>query len=105
MSKKEPWTRHDIICLPPQKKPVYFVIGCGPHGYGTYKPEARAYVFEEGTCPTNFFISGVEQIITDGEPDPHGLFEYVRTIDAEERYAGGADTEWWREVLPEAFKE
>ena len=103
--QRKRFTRHDVIRLPPQDKPIYFVIVCGEHGYGTYSPEVRDYVFEEGDCPVNIFVRGVEQIITDGEVDPHGLFEFVKTIDAEERFAYGTDTEWWREVLPEAFED
>lgn len=36
------------------------------------------YYFTEHTCPTNYIE--VEQMIYRGDPDPHGVFEFVRRI-------------------------
>lgn len=36
----------------------------------------QRYYYDEHTCPTNF-MSQVEQIIFEGDEDPHGVFEFV----------------------------
>lgn len=38
----------------------------------------KVYRYEEGTCPTNYLR--VEQIVADGDSDPHGVFMFVRGI-------------------------
>jgi hypothetical protein len=38
----------------------------------------REYHYNEGTCPTNWL--GVTMIVEDGDPDPHGVFQFVRSV-------------------------
>ena len=40
--------------------------------------EHHRYFYSEHTCPSNCLRS-VEEVFLDGEPDPHGLFEYIST--------------------------
>ena len=69
----------------------------------------KDYWYEEHHCPTNF-IRDVRAVIADGSCDPHGLFEYVKTVEVDfettrplgERYTT-PDKEW-RRVLPEAYE-
>ncbi len=42
--------------------------------------EGLAYLYNEGTCPTNY-MDEVAEIILDGDPDPHGIFEFVSAED------------------------
>lgn len=37
------------------------------------------YWFNEHTCPTNF-TKDIHTIVADGDFDPHGIFEHVKTI-------------------------
>jgi hypothetical protein len=93
--------KYDILCLPPQDKPVYFVV----ESIMGDDAEVNAYCFEEGDCPTNFFLHGVERIIVDGDTDPHGLFDHVRCIELPFLERTHSPNEEWPKVLPEAFKQ
>jgi hypothetical protein len=42
--------------------------------------EHERYYYNEHTCPTNF-VSQIEQIIFEGDRDPHGVFEFVSVED------------------------
>jgi hypothetical protein len=46
----------------------------------------QQYFYDEHTCPTNF-MSQVEQIIFDGDTDPHGVFEFVSVEDGHSKVA------------------
>lgn len=93
--------RYDILRLPPQEKAVYFVV----EAFLPDDLETTEYHYEEGSCPSDFFHR-LEKIITDGDTDPHGLFEFVRTTEPLEfiEQAHYPDMEWPK-VLPEAFSE
>jgi hypothetical protein len=94
--------KYDILCLPPQEKPIYFIV----ESHMGDDAKVNAYRFEEGDCPINFFLRGVETIIADGDPDPHGLFEHVRSFteaDAPFLGRGHIPEEEWPKILPEAF--
>lgn len=92
--------RFDILCLPPQDKPVYFIV----EAFSPDDQETTDYYYSEGSCPTNF-IKRVQDIITDGDSDPHGLFEFVRTTEPLEFLdrAHSPDEEWSK-IVPEAYK-
>jgi hypothetical protein len=97
MTTREGYT---IVCLPPQERPVYFVVPL-------VHPETEIsdYMVSEGSCPTNW-LRDIQRIICDGDTDPHGLFEYVRDI-PEQPFIGhthNPDDEWPK-VVPEAFPE
>lgn len=92
--------RYTIVRLPPQEKDVYFVVP-GVHP----EPDVSRYSVEEGSCPTNW-LSDIEAIIIDGDTDPHGLFEYVRDIQAPAFLDKAHNpVEEWAKVIPEAFPE
>lgn len=91
----------EILVLPPQDKPVYFIIPAWHDDAEDDDPEATKFLFEERQCPHDI-IMNCEAIIVDGDTDPHGLFEHVRSI---QNPGPAARTEdWWRSVLPEAFE-
>jgi hypothetical protein len=75
----------DLLVLPPQNKPVYFVARSSDYNRkidGSTKPyQGKAYFYDEHTCPTNWLRC--EHIVFDGNHDPHGLFEYVGSADSE----------------------
>ena len=41
--------------------------------------DTSSYYYNEGTCPINF-AGGFDMIIKDGDPDPHGVFEFVDAV-------------------------
>lgn len=91
---KETAKRFTIVRLPPQEKDVYFVV---PADYDEY-------AVNEGTCPTNLFVGGCEQIMANGDSDPHGLFEFVRIIDRPEFLdRSHRPNEEWPKIIPEAY--
>lgn len=65
---------------------VYFVIEGMATNDKADPNEHEEYYYTEHTCPTNY-IKGVEAIVQDGDFDPHGCFEYVRSIWMTRRYA------------------
>lgn len=90
-----------VFCLPPQDKPVYFIV----HGsWGSGVPGEEGYVVDEHTCPTNLFGRGVEAIIVDGDCDPHGIFRFVRETDTPKwMNRGHCPEDEWPKIVPEAF--
>jgi len=97
-------TTVDVLVLNPQDKPVYFVVeGMRFEGVvsvgerlrqaaermtGRPTPpeeprdeaESKRFFYEEHSCPTNW----LEPIMVyhDGDDDPHGLIEFVRSVDS-----------------------
>lgn len=58
---------------------VFIVV----EGCATFEPlesvnEHNEYFYNEHTCPTNYLQ--VEAVCIDGNMDPHGVFEFVRTV-------------------------
>jgi hypothetical protein len=83
----------DLLRLP-ATPPVYFVV----KGCRLVDSPDRTYFYEEHSCPTNYVQC--EAIICDGDDDPHGVFEFVRSVDVPDDYDGKAN---WRALFPEAF--
>jgi hypothetical protein len=75
----------DVLILPPQDKPVYFVVsGMRFEGAPWQRPdddpkEQKRYFYEEHSCPVNWLKP--EVVWYDGDSDPHGVIEYVATVD------------------------
>lgn len=89
---------YTVVCLPPQDKPVYFVV---PRVHPD--SDVGEFMVDENDCPTNW-LRNIQQIITDGDTDPHGLFEYVKDIPRPSFLDRSHDPEEeWRKVIPEAF--
>lgn len=91
--------RFDVLRLDPQDKPIFFIV----EAFDPDQQEASRYYYEEGSCPTNY-ISRVDTIIIDGDTDPHGLFEFMRSTEELEFKDRSHDPEAeWVKVVPEAF--
>ena len=72
-----------LLKMRPQDHPVFFVIRSFDYyrGHDGQAPFANAkYYYEEGTCPVNW-IADIEMIAAGNNTDPHGLFEYVTSVD------------------------
>lgn len=70
---------YDLLTLPPQKEPVYLILR--KVGYRFEKDTEQDfrnqhYFYGQHTCPTNW-TGQIIQIISEGDDDPHGLFEFV----------------------------
>ena len=61
-----------LLKLAPRSEPVFFVVK-----QQAMDDEHAKYFFEEHGCPANFIEC--EAIVADGDTDPHGLFEFVRS--------------------------
>ena len=73
---------------------IYLVV----NGYGNGND---AYFYNEHTCPTNY-MDCVEAIIYEKDADPHGVFEWVATIDKPEDWDYGPEEfEEWCALFPE----
>jgi hypothetical protein len=92
--------RYDILKLPPQEKAVYFIV----EAWCPDDQDTTTYHYEEGSCPCDFFHK-LDTIIVDGDTDPHGLFEFVKTTDELDFMDRGSycPPEEWPKVIPEAF--
>jgi hypothetical protein len=82
--------------------PVYFIVeGVGHTNYGGI--EDNDYFYDEHSCPTNYVP--VEAIFTPDDDDPHGVFEYVRTVwyprAYDEAQDEGSGDEFLRSLFPE----
>lgn len=93
-------TRYMIVRLPPQEKAVYFVVPSVADD-----DDLAEFMVDENSCPKNW-LRDIEEIILDGDTDPHGLIEYVRSIDPPE-FLGRAHSpgEEWKKLIPEAFSD
>lgn len=75
-----------LMVLPPQKYPVYLLIGDSTHSRnddGTPNLD-RDYYYNEHSCPTNW-LNDIKAVIIEDDADPHGLIEHVRSL-PEENY-------------------
>lgn len=63
--------------------------------------EQQRYFYEEHSCPTNW-INNIVAVIENGDDDPHGFLEYVRTVPVQEQRAQD-DALNFREIFPEAY--
>lgn len=74
----------DVLVLPPQTKPVYFVVEGSrwegePWSDESDPVELARFCYEEHSCPTNWFEPVAMHF--DGDDDPHGLIEFVAQRD------------------------
>lgn len=69
---------YDLVVLPPQDKPIYFVLKGMSFNDGHYD-DGKEYFYEEHSCPTNWLKHMVTMII-ENDDDPHGLIEFVRSV-------------------------
>lgn len=72
----------DLLCLPPQEKPVYFVIrGMGFRKLGELTALSnKGFFYESHSCPTNW-LRDIERLVIEDDDDPHGLLLHVRSIE------------------------
>lgn len=93
------WVKtYDLLSIPPQEKPIYFVVTGGYHSPHEEADKGMTYFYEEHTCPINWLRS-VKAIISEDDEDPHGIANFVRTVDRK----GLGDNPDWAVVFPEAF--
>ena len=77
---------------------IYLVV----NGYGNGND---AYFYNEHTCPTNY-MQDVEAVIYEKDADPHGVFEWVATIDKPEDWdCAPEEFEEWCKLFPELKHE
>lgn len=72
--------------------PVYFVVeGCASTEVIAEgdNPLDHSFYYDEHSCPTNYVP--VDDIRTPDDDDPHGVFEYVRTVWMPAEYAEAAE--------------
>ena len=75
----------DVLVLRPQAQPVYFVVegaryvGGKPPSFGI--EESKRFYYEEHSCPTNWLRPIM--VYHEQDDDPHGLIEFVRSVDAD----------------------
>lgn len=96
----ERWVKtFDLLVIPPQEAPVYFIVEGGRRDPSDTEDHGKTYLYGEHTCPTNW-LQSVEEIVFEGDDDPHGIADFVRSVDAS---AAGDDPDWFK-VFPEAFE-
>lgn len=93
-----------LLAIDSTKGPIYFVV----EGLAEWPCEydelqrIKAYYYETHTCPTNFI--DVKMIAHGGDPDPHGVFRFVRSIWMTDEYncrTGHELDEYLATVFPE----
>lgn len=91
---------YDVLRIDPQGKPIYLVR----EAFAPDDPQTTEYWYDEGTCPVNVLNGRFVEVILDGDTDPHGLLEFVRTIPKPEFLnRGHRPDEEWPKIIPEAF--
>lgn len=71
---------YDLLVLPPQEKPVYFLIrGSQYESHKEPLGTGKKYSYEEHSCPTNW-LPNIEVLAIGDDDDPHGLLQYVRSV-------------------------
>lgn len=73
--------RYDLLVLPPQTKPVYFIVEREDYDHDSTEEQTK-FLYESHSCPVNW----LEPIYVhhDGDSDPHGLIRYVASKKADE---------------------
>lgn len=69
-----------VLALRPKPRPVFVVISARDYERKSKPYEGAEYFYNEHTCPTNW-TDQIQMLISDGDDDPHGLFEYVESVD------------------------
>jgi ribosomal protein L37AE/L43A len=72
---------YDLLKLEPRTEPVYFLVEAS---HGRADEEDLRFLYEEHQCPTNFIRCKL--MIADGNPDPHGLYRYVKSVPVPESH-------------------
>ena len=74
MTHVKPPKRYDLMVLPPQDKPVYFIVQTDDNPkYNS--DEHLKFMYESHSCPVNWLEP--VYMVHDGDSDPHGLIRYV----------------------------
>lgn len=81
----------DLVCLPPQKHPVYFILSTA-HPTDS-EPESTKFFYESHSCPTNW-LRDIEMISIEGDQDPHGLIEYIGSAPFDQSVADDCNHDW-----------
>lgn len=91
----------NLLSIPPRDHPVYLVV----HGVRSSDDPGNdggtAYFYNEHTCPTNW-TDQIEAVIEDGDPDPHGVAQFIRSVDTPELPDGEIEYDL-QNLFPEAF--
>lgn len=66
---------YDLLVLPPQDKPVYFIVERDDDPRYNQDDASRKFLYEMHSCPTNWLKP--IYMFHDGDPDPHGVIRYV----------------------------
>lgn len=74
MKKPQSPMAYHLLVLPPQDKPVYFIVESPDYDQ---TDSQRKFLYESHSCPTNWL--NPIHISHDGDNDPHGLIRYVGT--------------------------
>jgi hypothetical protein len=85
--------------------PIYFVMDHKRHYEKDRDDDAQEvvkYFFEEHSCPTNWIHECVA-VIEDGDADPHGFLQFVRSVDVPDDLNIHHDP--WFELFPEIGEE
>lgn len=61
----------------------------------------EVYFFEEHSCPTNW-LRDIVAVIEDGDCDPHGIFDVIRSIHIPDDFSTDDDSQWPL-LFPEAL--
>ncbi|WP_435018516.1 hypothetical protein TA3x_000490 [Tundrisphaera sp. TA3] len=69
----------DVLVMPPQQHPLYLIVKAMAYG-GDVK--SKQFLYEEHTCPINW-TRDILKLVIEGDNDPHGLFEYIKTVNAD----------------------
>lgn len=81
-----------LLKLETKEKPVYFVADA--YGHAGADPEKvnsnHRYFYEEHACPTNW-LCDVLMVAQDGGPDPHGIWDHVRTVEVARDFDTNSD--------------
>lgn len=66
---------YDLLVLPPQDKPVYFIVERDDDPRYLQTDSDRKFLYESHSCPTNWLKP--VYMVHDEDADPHGLIRYV----------------------------
>ena len=76
--KKTGKKTYDLLVLPPQDKPVYFIVERDDDDKYNQTDAGRKFLYESHSCPTNWLKP--IYMVHDGDSDPHGLIRYVANM-------------------------
>jgi len=62
-----------------ENEDVFIIVNSYDYDW-TEKENSKQYFYEENQCPTNF-LKDIEDLIVGNDDDPHGMFEYIKTIE------------------------